>query len=204
MQLNQIIIIVVLDQLLIQSSWDRSLAIVTILLVRPVYLRIKVVFNTTHIKFLVLSSGIVKKSFKSISLPSDSNLNSSTFILFCFCLVFIFFYICYLLVACVYLFDLLMRRAKSLDFLNLDPEIERTLRRLRRERRERNPEMAKQNNPNQSRNEQEQRALRDYFKPIVNDNYSGIHHQPINTNNFELKSALINMVQQNQLGGVAV
>ena len=67
-----------------------------------------------------------------------------------------------------------MRRARSLDFLNLDPEIERTLTRLRRERRERNPEMAAQNNPNQNRNEQEQRALRDYFRPVVNDNYSGI------------------------------
>ena len=39
-----------------------------------------------------------------------------------------------------------MRRARSLDFLNLDPEIERTLRRLRRERREIDPEMAQQNN----------------------------------------------------------
>ena len=40
----------------------------------------------------------------------------------------------------------------------------------------------------------------DYFIPIVNDNYSGIRHQLINTNNFELKPTLINMVQQNQYG----
>ena len=46
-----------------------------------------------------------------------------------------------------------MRRARSLDFLNLDSEIERTLRRLRRERRERNSKMAQQNNPDQNRNE---------------------------------------------------
>ena len=44
---------------------------------------------------------------------------------------------------------------------------------------------------------QEQRALRDYFRLVVNYNYSGIRRQTINTNNFELKSALINMVQQN-------
>ena len=95
-----------------------------------------------------------------------------------------------------------MRRARSLDFLNVDREIERTLRRLRRERRERNSEMAEQNNPNQNKNEQEQRALRDYFRPVVSDNYSGIRRQLINANNFELKPAPINMVQQNQYGGL--
>ena len=89
-----------------------------------------------------------------------------------------------------------------MDFLNLDPKIERIVRRLRRERRKRNPEMAEQNDSNQNRNEQEQRALRDYFRPVVNDNYSGIHRQPINANNFELKPALINIVQQNQYGGL--
>ena len=40
-----------------------------------------------------------------------------------------------------------MHRARSLDFLNLDLEIERTVRRLRRERREIDPEMGQQNNP---------------------------------------------------------
>ena len=95
-----------------------------------------------------------------------------------------------------------MRKTRSLDFLNLDLKIERTLRRLRRERRERNPEMAQPNNPNKNRNEQEQRALRYYFRPAVNDNYFGIQCQPINANNFELKSALINMVQQNQYEGL--
>ena len=47
-----------------------------------------------------------------------------------------------------------MRRVRSLDFLNLGPEIERNLRRLRRERRERNPKMAEQNNQNQNRTKQ--------------------------------------------------
>ena len=37
----------------------------------------------------------------------------------------------------------------------------------------------------------------------MTDNYSGIHHQPINANNFKLKSTLIKMVQQNQYGGLA-
>ena len=62
--------------------------------------------------------------------------------------------------------------------------------------------MAEQNNQNQNRNDQEQQALRDYFRPVVNDNYYGIHRQPINANNFELKPTLIKMVQQNQYGGL--
>ena len=62
--------------------------------------------------------------------------------------------------------------------------------------------MAHQNNLDQSRNDQEQRTLRDYFRPVVNDNCFGIWSQPINTNNFELKSALINIMQQNQYGGL--
>ena len=62
--------------------------------------------------------------------------------------------------------------------------------------------MTEQNNPNQKRNEQEEQALRDYFRPIVNDNYFGIRRKPINANNFELKPTLINMVEQNQHGGL--
>ncbi|KAI3450351.1 hypothetical protein Pfo_007016 [Paulownia fortunei] len=49
-----------------------------------------------------------------------------------------------------------------------------------------------------------QRAIRDYFQPTMNQNYSRIARQPINANNFELKPALIGMVQQNQFGGSAV
>ncbi|XP_024033079.1 uncharacterized protein LOC112095390 [Morus notabilis] len=48
----------------------------------------------------------------------------------------------------------------------------------------------------------QQRTLQDYFKPVVNENYSGIQHQQVNANNFELKPALVNMVQQNQYGGL--
>ncbi|XP_024022414.1 uncharacterized protein LOC112091909 [Morus notabilis] len=47
-----------------------------------------------------------------------------------------------------------------------------------------------------------QRTLQDYFKPMVNENYSGIQRQQVNANNFELKTALVNMVQQNQYGGL--
>ncbi|XP_075483676.1 uncharacterized protein LOC142523831 [Primulina tabacum] len=42
--------------------------------------------------------------------------------------------------------------------------------------------------------------IRDHFRPVINTHYSGIARGTINANNFELKPALINMVQQNQFG----
>ena len=44
-------------------------------------------------------------------------------------------------------------------------------------------------------------TLGDYWRPMMNEDYSGIRHQPIDANNFELKPALIDMVQQHQFGG---
>ena len=41
----------------------------------------------------------------------------------------------------------------------------------------------------------------DCWKPMMNENYLGIQHQLIDTNNFELKPTLISMVQQQQFGG---
>ncbi|XP_073057233.1 uncharacterized protein [Primulina eburnea] len=45
--------------------------------------------------------------------------------------------------------------------------------------------------------------IRDHFRPVINNHYSGIARGAINANNFELKPALINMVQQNQFAGTA-
>ena len=70
-----------------------------------------------------------------------------------------------------------MRRARSLEFLNLDPEIERTLRRLRKEKRERVSIMAEGGNQNHGVENQEQQTLRDYFRLVVADNYSSIQRQ---------------------------
>ncbi|KAI3443836.1 hypothetical protein Pfo_000501 [Paulownia fortunei] len=89
-------------------------------------------------------------------------------------------------------------------------EIERTLRAIRAVKRVDDQTMADNtNNVNVNANlplqqPPPQRAIRDYFQPTMNQNYSGIARQPINANNFELKPALISMVQQNQFGGSAV
>ena len=54
--------------------------------------------------------------------------------------------------------------------------------------------MVEEDNQHQGGENQAQWALRDYFRPILADNYSGIRRQAINENNFELKLGLINMV----------
>ena len=87
-----------------------------------------------------------------------------------------------------------MRRYKSLERIPLDPKIDRTYLALRRERQARAQNMA---DPQQN-----QRTMKDYFKPAIMGDYSGIQRLPINANNFELKLALIHMVQNNQYGGL--
>ncbi|KAJ4717030.1 DNA-directed DNA polymerase [Melia azedarach] len=85
-----------------------------------------------------------------------------------------------------------MLRTRSLELVAFDPKIERTLCHLRRERMNRATNMAEERDQNPLP-QQQPRALRDYFRLVVNDNYSGIRRQAINANNFELKPALINM-----------
>ena len=80
-----------------------------------------------------------------------------------------------------------MRCARTRNIIPFDPEIERNFRSQRKKKvlamadREQNAQPC---------------TLKDYVGPIVNDNYSGVKRQTINSNNFELKPALISMVQQ--------
>ncbi|XP_031394316.1 uncharacterized protein LOC116205794 [Punica granatum] len=94
-----------------------------------------------------------------------------------------------------------MRRSRSAKLLPLDPEIERTLHRLRRENRRREElqvvEMADDDINRQIQGAA--RALRDYAVPTIMG--SAIRRPTIPANNFELKSALIQMVQSKQFGG---
>ncbi|XP_073061953.1 uncharacterized protein [Primulina eburnea] len=90
-----------------------------------------------------------------------------------------------------------MLRSHSPDLLIFDPEIERSARRLRKARREEIQTMA-ENREDVRYNPPDAIPIRDHFRPVINAHYSGIARWTINANNFELKPALINMVQQNQ------
>ena len=81
-----------------------------------------------------------------------------------------------------------MCRAKTRNIIPFDSEIERT---FRSQRKKKVLAMADGEHA-------QPRTLKDYVRPIVNDNYSGVRRQTINANNFELKPALISMVQQAQ------
>ena len=94
-----------------------------------------------------------------------------------------------------------MHRKSSTDLLSLDPGIERTFFKRKKEKAN-NIEMEDQNSDKFSEghsNHNEMFGLReptlgDCWRPMMNKDYPGIHHQPIDANNFELKPALINMV----------
>ncbi|XP_073060052.1 uncharacterized protein [Primulina eburnea] len=94
-----------------------------------------------------------------------------------------------------------MRKYTNPDLLIFDPEIERTARRLRKARRDEIKAMA-ENRDNQNELPREV-PIREHFRPVINAHYFGIPRGTIAANNFELKPALINMVQQNQFGGAA-
>ncbi|KAL5570304.1 hypothetical protein UlMin_026879 [Ulmus minor] len=94
-----------------------------------------------------------------------------------------------------------MRRTRSLDVVPINLDIDRTLRRLRRERKEtdlhRVPIMAEDGGGNAVPN----RALKDYSIPNVG--ISSIQRPPIQANNFEIKPAIIQMIQNSvQFGGL--
>ena len=96
-----------------------------------------------------------------------------------------------------------MYRKLEADLLPFDTEIEITLRNLRkvtsaesksmenqRERLQPIPEEAETDRP------QRQMTMEDFWRPVIQDEYSAIRQPAIEANNFELKPALIIMVQQ--------
>ena len=100
-----------------------------------------------------------------------------------------------------------MHRKQNTDLIPADTELERTLRSLRKIKKAENSTMADER---QDHNEVHREAARrppitdtmeDFWKPIIQDEYSAIRQPAIDTNNFELKPALITMVQQHQFTG---
>ena len=101
-----------------------------------------------------------------------------------------------------------MHRKPEADLLPLDTEIERTLRNLRkvtnvestsmenqRERLQPILEEAKTEIP------QRQMMMEDFWRLVIQDEYSIMRQPALKANNFELKPALITMVYQHQFTG---
>ena len=100
-----------------------------------------------------------------------------------------------------------MHRKQNIDLIPADSELERTLRSLRKTKRAENSAMAYER---QDQTEGQRTASRrppiadtmeDLWRPIIQDKYSAIRQATVDANNFELKPALITMVQQQQFTG---
>ena len=100
-----------------------------------------------------------------------------------------------------------MHRKQNIDLIPADTELERTLRNLRKTKRAKNSAMAEER---QDQTEGQRTATRrlpitdtmeDFWRPIIQDEYSAIRQPTVDANNFELKPALITMVQQQQFTG---
>ena len=99
-----------------------------------------------------------------------------------------------------------MHRKPEADMLPLDTEIGRTLQNLRkitvvesrsmenqRERLQAIPKEEEEVERNQRPN-----TMEDFWRPIIQEEYSAVRQPAIEANNFELKPTLITMVQQHQ------
>ena len=100
-----------------------------------------------------------------------------------------------------------MHRKQDADLLPADTELERTLRRLRKIKRAERATVA--NERNDKTVEQRtaagrppmQDTMEDFWRPIIQEEYFTIGKPIVDANNFELKPALITMVQLNQFTG---
>ena len=101
-----------------------------------------------------------------------------------------------------------MHRKPEADFLPLDTKIERTLRNMRKITSAESKSMVYQRERLQAILEEEeierpqrQMTMEDFWRPYIQDEYSTVRQPAIEANNFELKAALITMVQQHQFTG---
>ena len=100
-----------------------------------------------------------------------------------------------------------MHRKQNIDLIPADSELERTLRSLGKTKRAENSAMADER---QDQAEGQRTAARtppiadtmeDFWRPIIQDEYSAIKQHTVDANNFELKPVVITMVQQQQFTG---
>ena len=96
-----------------------------------------------------------------------------------------------------------MHRKPKIDLLPLDTKIERTLQNLSKITVAESKRMANQRERFSIIPEEEEEAERtqrpntmeDFWKPIIQEEYSTVRQPSIEANNFKLKPALITMVQ---------
>ena len=94
----------------------------------------------------------------------------------------------------------MLTRSTSDNNLNFDPDIDLTIRALRREQRQR-----RENQPNLNNMAQlERRMLVDFAMPDISGSFGGIVAPAIANNNFKIKPSIIQMVQNNQFGGLHI
>ena len=100
-----------------------------------------------------------------------------------------------------------MHRKQNIDLIPADSELERTLRSLRKTKRAGNLAMAEERQDQTegqrttARRPPMEDTMEDFWRPIIQDEYSAIRQPTVDANNFELKPALITMVQQQQFTG---
>ena len=101
-----------------------------------------------------------------------------------------------------------MHRKPEADLLPLDTEIEITLRNLRKVKSDESTSMVYQRErlqpiPEEAEIDRPYRkmTMEDFWRPVIQDEYFTVRQPVIEANNFELKAALITMVQQHQFTG---
>ena len=100
-----------------------------------------------------------------------------------------------------------MHRKQGSDLIPADTELERTLRSLRKTKRAENAAMAEERHDQTegqritARRPPITNTMEDFWRPIIQDEYSAIRQPAVDVNNFELNPALIIMVQQHQFTG---
>ena len=97
-----------------------------------------------------------------------------------------------------------MHRKPESDLFPLDTDLERTLRNLRKVRSAETTISADEimgqtiNQETTTERPLMQGTMEDFWRLVIQEEYSAIRQPAIEANNFELKLALISMVQQNQ------
>ena len=100
-----------------------------------------------------------------------------------------------------------MHRKQDFDLIPANIELERTLRSLRKTKRAENAAMTDERHDQTEEQRTTARrppitdTMEDFWRPIIQEEYFAIRQPTVDANNFELKLALIAMVQQHQFTG---